>query len=527
MELYKKKYYEALKNIQDVALSAIPLYNQIPSNHDYEMDVLIQITSGKLPNTYIGNNIELCIVLDRSGSMVNTIDSCKNAIKHIINMLNVNDKIHLIAYDDKVEKVFINCDIKDKTQMLNKLHLLKENGSTNLHDGIKAGLHVLLGIENDSNINYVNNKYIINTCDSNSISSSNYVDKFFNYIGLSNKSEKSEQLNKLDKLEDFEKSNECQNMVNEKINNNDLIKRTKIMFLFSDGMANAGITNSDKIGKMIDDVRGEEEIYISTFGIGTEYDEILMSSIAYCGKGNYFYIEKPETIPTIIENGLSGLTRHWSTNAQLSVTPEKSTLISLDEMDIMTEFKIREYALHRYLIKAKCNAEEAKITCTLNFTDYEGKKRTKEVICSWNYNGTIETKLIPNKEVICYKVIKECSEINKQIMNLMDDQNKSGTTNTKIEQLKLKIIELYSGVLADDEYGIIEALLKKEKDVLKAMKQEGITSHNATKRQGCTSISTGYTQKMCNYVSNSKNSNQKCVNGTLRTDADIGNTAFI
>ena len=521
MELYKKQYYDSLNNIQGIMLSATPLYSKLHEDHDYDMDVLIQVTSGKLPNTYPRKDIDICIVLDRSGSMASCMDSCKESIKVIIESLHETDTIHLVAYDDHVENIFSNCNVKDhKILMLNKLHSLKERGSTNLFDGVKAGLDMLINSStNTSNtINTVNTNNIKEAVHS---TSSSYLNKFLKYVSLPDyEKQETKEPKETKEAKEAKEANETN-----EVNNN----KTKILFLFSDGMANAGIVDSDQIGKMIDDKCSNYngEIYISTFGIGDHYDEVLMGSIAYCGKGNYFYIQKPENIPSIIEKGLNGLTMYWTRNAKLSIAHDDSIVIT-DKSDLIQSFKVREYALHRYLIKAKCSEKTAKITFTLNFINYDNIEITKEVTCSWEYVDDFNIVLVPNKNVRCYKIINECSELNKQIMNLMDVQTHDN--ENKIKELKNKIIELYTGVLIDDEYGIIGMLLKKEKETLQIMNKAGTYSMGATKQQGCNSMmSTGHTSKMCKYVSTSsavKNNSMEST-GKMKTDGDLGYTSFM
>jgi len=507
MELYRQKYYEALSNVNGVMVSATPLYSTLHQDHDFEMDVLIQISSGKLPSSYPRKSINLSLVLDRSGSMANSMESCKKAIECIINNLNENDTVHLIAYDDHVETIFSNCNVKDhKSLMLNKLISLKERGSTNLYDGVNAGLDILLGQTTTT-------QKTIKTKEVSKESFLSSISKFSKKI-------------KEDICEP-----ETAATVTTTTNAVDNGK-TKILFLFSDGITNQGVTNSEKIGKMINDRCMGKEVFISTFGIGETYDDVLMSSIAFCGKGNYFYIQKPETIPSIVEKGLNGLTRHWTNNAELKVITGDNTVLTDSSELVLTEFKVREYALHRYLVKAKCSSDKASIVCILNYTDFEGVSRTKQVECSWDYVDNLNIVLVPNKQVRCYKVVNECSEINKEIMVLMD--NHTSENEKKIKELKHKIIELYEGIIADDEYGIIPVLLKKEKDALEAMNRAGTYSLQASKQIGNTCMATGFNSKMCNYTSQQSLGPQGPVgsqgpnglNGT-RNDTDLGYASFM
>lgn len=469
MELYRQKFQEKLQSIADVKLNCIPLHYQYHNDHDYEMPILVQVLSGKLPHDYPRKPIDLCIVLDRSGSMSKSIESCKEAIYCLINNLTKNDKMHLVIYDDKIDVVFKDKMHTDKDFMINKVKSIVPRGSTDLYGGIKKGIDILLGKDNVPK-------------------SSGLLQNISNYFSGTSE----EFSNNEPKIED----------------------KSQILFLFSDGMANIGITNGDDIGKKIlKDCEGTN-IMISTFGIGSHYDEILMSSIAFCGNGNYFYINDIKTIPKIIEMGLDGLTRYWSTDAKLQY--DNDNVVVVDDSDLVTSFKIREYALNRNIIKVKCFNDIGKMRFTLSYKGYDGIEHVKEVECEWYYNN--ENKSLPDKQVLCYMIIKECSNINTEIMELMD---KKDLENDKlVKEKKEKIIELYKSIVDDDEYGIIKALLEKEENALFEMKTHGIYSSRATKSTLGTNHATGNKTKMYKYTNESSKS-------SVKLDGDIGYTSFM
>ncbi len=78
------------------------------------------------------------------------------------------------------------------------------------------------------------------------------------------------------------------------------------VILLSDGMANVGETNADRIAT---DVRGLSGRGVSTsaLGIGRDFDEDMMQAIAMSGDGNYHFIEHPNSLPRIFAAELSGL----------------------------------------------------------------------------------------------------------------------------------------------------------------------------------------------------------------------------
>ena len=67
-------------------------------------------------------------------------------------------------------------------------------------------------------------------------------------------------------------------------------ERVSRVLLLSDGLANRGITDPQKMGKIIQQVYREEGISLSTFGVGSDYDEKLMIMLGEYGGGNARFI---------------------------------------------------------------------------------------------------------------------------------------------------------------------------------------------------------------------------------------------
>ena len=63
----------------------------------------------------------------------------------------------------------------------------------------------------------------------------------------------------------------------------------KVVLLLSDGRPNAGLIGTEKLSKLSIDAF-QNGIQTSSFGIGTDYDGALMSSIASDGAGGYYYL---------------------------------------------------------------------------------------------------------------------------------------------------------------------------------------------------------------------------------------------
>lgn len=92
------------------------------------------------------------------------------------------------------------------------------------------------------------------------------------------------------------------------------------VLLLSDGLANEGIKDPVKIKRIIQNKFREENIALSTFGVGNDYNEDLMTAMAENGNGNYYFIEKPTEIAGIFRKELNGLKEVVAQNTILNIT---------------------------------------------------------------------------------------------------------------------------------------------------------------------------------------------------------------
>lgn len=92
------------------------------------------------------------------------------------------------------------------------------------------------------------------------------------------------------------------------------------IMLFSDGMVNAGETNRNKILAKVRQCAAEG-ITVSSFGIGRDFDEPLMTSIAEHGRGYYGFLGSPAAIPRQVGKALHSLLALAGTDAAISLTP--------------------------------------------------------------------------------------------------------------------------------------------------------------------------------------------------------------
>jgi Ca-activated chloride channel homolog len=91
------------------------------------------------------------------------------------------------------------------------------------------------------------------------------------------------------------------------------------VLLLSDGLANVGVSDPEILSSITKGFFEEDHISISTFGVGTDYNENLMARIALHGGGLYYFIYSPEKLPEIFNEELKGMSKVVAKNTILKI----------------------------------------------------------------------------------------------------------------------------------------------------------------------------------------------------------------
>jgi len=95
--------------------------------------------------------------------------------------------------------------------------------------------------------------------------------------------------------------------------------QTNRVIIISDGLANRGVTDTEKLVSFAKQKYGEG-VSTTTMGLGEDFNEDLLMQMANAGGGAYYYIENPEAMPTILNEELSGLLSLVGQNLSVTVT---------------------------------------------------------------------------------------------------------------------------------------------------------------------------------------------------------------
>jgi Ca-activated chloride channel homolog len=107
------------------------------------------------------------------------------------------------------------------------------------------------------------------------------------------------------------------------------VEDTNLVLLLSDGQANVGETDLEKIGSRAYQARRQDCI-VSCLGIGEDYNEALLAEIATQGGGRFYHILNAAQIPAYLAGELGEVAALAAKDVKIHVTlPDGATLNSL------------------------------------------------------------------------------------------------------------------------------------------------------------------------------------------------------
>ncbi|GCE30071.1 hypothetical protein KDA_55550 [Dictyobacter alpinus] len=144
----------------------------------------------------------------------------------------------------------------------------------------------------------------------------------------------------------------------------------KRCFLLTDGLANVGIVDPEQIASQSASMREQSAISTSTFGIGTDYDELLLGPMAVAGGGQFHHLRSPEEIIHTFVGELGDLLSVAAMQVRLEVETSQGT-----ELDLISPYWLksdRDNPLRRIIsIGDLQHSEERPIVVRFTFPDQQ------------------------------------------------------------------------------------------------------------------------------------------------------------
>jgi hypothetical protein len=258
----------------------------------------------------------------------------------------------------------------------------------------------------------------------------------------------------------------------------------KLLFMFSDGNANAGITDINEFGKVYLAETENFSAYFNSFGIGSDYNERWLTSLARVGKGDYFYINDLEQVKNMLIKSLNKYRYQLGRNANLKIMGTKPNKIvsyngSSEYEALLKGGKIgnipcKDLKQSMFVIDVQDSS--------LPLFNYEftydsmpsGEKVTLKGTFSYD-KITSDPNLLLQKDDDCvaYQLVMECGQQQAKILELIG----FGQLEQAL-QIKRQLIKSLTANLERDNYGILQKLLENEEATLKDLEQSGATSSN-------------------------------------------------
>lgn len=197
------------------------------------------------------------------------------------------------------------------------------------------------------------------------------------------------------------------------------------LILLSDGEANHGITDVEGISTLSNKLKNQE-ISISTIGVGVDYNSFFMESIATASGGMFYHLEKMEQLNEIFTKELEMLTTLTTKHAKLFIETPKGIKLS-NNLNGFSESKLGEIFLGNLF-------NEQNILLEI-FTEKEIKIGTQTIKIRLEYINTEGNKQAIEKEV-SLKIVPEEEmdnvETNEEVIQLVKDLMEAKTKKEAI-----------------------------------------------------------------------------------------------
>ncbi|UCE81592.1 MAG: VWA domain-containing protein [Deltaproteobacteria bacterium] len=254
------------------------------------------------------------------------------------------------------------------------------------------------------------------------------------------------------------------------------------IILISDGLANRGIMDPASLGNMAS-VAVEKEFGVSTVGVGTSFNEHLMTHIADRGAGNYYYLEDPSSFAAVFHKEFNNTRAAVATAVEVRI-PLKDGISVVNASGYPVEVKNNQAIIHPGDL---LSGQTRKLFLTLRVpTHKEHSFELAGINTRYRYEGKPYTVTLSDSfQIACVRDQKEVfSSIDKSEWEekvLKEDYNKlreevAADIKAGKPQAALKRIQNYSGeqqaVNSVVGSGKVAANLEKDVETLRDMVNE-------------------------------------------------------
>lgn len=266
----------------------------------------------------------------------------------------------------------------------------------------------------------------------------------------------------------------------------------KRIVLISDGQANIGIIDPAELRNLAGRISKQEAV-LSTIGVGLDFNEVVMASMADQGMGEYAYLNNASQLGDVLAKQLKDSRSVYASASELKVNPGSSVTIT----DASGYLIANSSVTGDYLITSGSLGSNLTKTFYLTYsipTSNEGNVSLGTIDLELTRNGNkerisvtkepLQVAVLPvarRNEVIASvdKQLYEEGYLKNSIGKLKRDLNEAIRSNNRIESQSL--VEKLNSKVAEGKAYVDAPALKKAGDELSSITRQAEAAFGATK----------------------------------------------
>eukprot|EP00756_Hemistasia_phaeocysticola_P024876 Hpha_TRINITY_DN15976_c1_g2::TRINITY_DN15976_c1_g2_i1::g.73912::m.73912 len=271
-------------------LEGIPEFPQVGREAVHKVLALAHLRGPAMPEEDVEVSrppVRISAVVDRSGSMAGEkLELVKRTLGFVVRELTAKDEFGIIAYDDEVTQplALTRMTADGKRAAKSAIEALNDGGCTNLSGGLLAGVDQVAGRAFVGQGPAQRPGYGSGSRRGQGM----MIRNFYASQGV-------EEKKAVEKAVELPPASAPPGTVG-------------AVWLFTDGMANAGLTTTPEIVQAMQErMSGLQATSVFTFGYGSDHNASMLKAVSEAANGMYYFIETPDTIPGAFAECLGGV----------------------------------------------------------------------------------------------------------------------------------------------------------------------------------------------------------------------------
>ncbi|CAF0951816.1 unnamed protein product [Rotaria sp. Silwood1] len=253
------------------------------------------------------------------------------------------------------------------------------------------------------------------------------------------------------------------------------------MFLFSDGQANVGMKTCPELTNLVAGYH-TKGIITDSFGIGADFDSVIMKGIADAGGSRFYFLSSPEMIEFLVTKALVCVFGVCASRARLIVRGKNGAVVTKiwGHEDIVAGASLGDLhsdnlrsVLCEFTTSGSANTEVEVLTYELRYNQPNDLNGAPTAI-----KNTLSLKFVEDESLIMHLdprvktmyATQIVADMDKKIAQLVNDGHRKEAIVLVDEQIALlKDVEQF-----DDQRGIISLLLRMAEHMQNKLKDETV-----------------------------------------------------